>query len=61
MKTPEWQQRRSNLKAIKYYTKSDKYEKSALSLEQRPKKIEHRRKYNRLIKPSTANALTASE
>lgn len=61
MKTPEWQQRRSNVKALKYLAKNERYEKSMNPLEHRPKKLEHRKKYSRLIKPSTANALTASE
>lgn len=61
MKTPEWQQRRSNLKTLKSFNKIERIDKSNLSLD-RPKKLEHRRrKYNRLLKPATVNALSASK
>lgn len=61
MKTPEWQQRRSNLKALKAFSKVDRIDKSNLSLD-RPKKLDHRRrKYSRLLKSSTPNTSDASE
>ncbi|XP_017771403.1 PREDICTED: KAT8 regulatory NSL complex subunit 1 [Nicrophorus vespilloides] len=60
MKTSEWQQRssRANLKAMKFL-KSDRTEKAGSSIEHRPRKLEHRKKHNRHLKPTTVNALSA--
>lgn len=62
MKTPEWQQRRSNLKTLKAFSKAERLEKANLALD-RPKKLDHRRrKYSRLLKSSnTPEALSASK
>lgn len=61
MKTPEWQQRRSSLKSLKCFAKAERLDKNNLGLD-RPKKLDHRkRKYNRLLKPTTVNALSASK
>lgn len=65
MKTPEWQHRsaRPSIKTVKFVSKGERSEKSIIPHDHQPKKqpTEHRRKYNRLIKTSTINALTASE
>lgn len=61
MKTPEWQQRRSNLKALKSISKMERLDKSGAPLE-RPKKLDHRRKKcSRLIKPTTSEPVTTSK
>ncbi|KAF5270979.1 hypothetical protein FQA39_LY08282 [Lamprigera yunnana] len=63
MKTAEWQHRstRSNVKSVKFISKGERSEKSILPLDLQPKRPfpDQRRKYNRLIKSSTINALSA--
>lgn len=59
MKTSEWQQRSSRMKTVKVLTKGDRLETKPL--EHRAKKLEHRKKYGRLLKPSTMSALSASK
>jgi KAT8 regulatory NSL complex subunit 1 len=56
MKNPEWQQRSTRMKSLKIL-KNDRSDKSVL--EHRSKKLDHRKKYNRLLKPSTMSALSA--
>lgn len=60
MKTTDWQQRssRAGMKAIKYIPK---VERNDAAVDVQPKKPEQKRKYNRLIKPSTLSALSASK
>lgn len=62
-KTAEWQHKisRSALKGLKFTSKVDRSEKPTSMLDNQPKKPDQRRKYSRLIKPSTINALTASK
>lgn len=68
LKTHDWKQwsMRSNAKVMPK-VKGERAETSAAGMKEpmgpgRPRKsIEHRKKNNRLIKPSTANALSASE
>lgn len=60
MKTTEWQQRssRQGVKAVKFMPKVDRND----AVDMQPKKLpEQRRKYNKLIKPSTLSALSASK
>nr|CAI5826328.1 unnamed protein product [Callosobruchus analis] len=59
MKTTEWQQRCARLKSLKSLTKPERLE--AKVLDHRAKKLEHRKKYGRLLKPSTISALSASK
>lgn len=59
MKTWDWQQRTHRMKTVKILSRPEKLEKS--SMEHRSKKLEHRKKYNRLLKPSTMSALSASK
>ncbi|RZB62197.1 KAT8 regulatory NSL complex subunit 1, partial [Asbolus verrucosus] len=56
MKNPEWQQRSTRMKSLKVL-KNDRSDKTVL--EHRSKKLDHRKKYNRLLKPSTVSALSA--
>ncbi|EFA12370.1 hypothetical protein TcasGA2_TC002076 [Tribolium castaneum] len=58
MKNPEWQQRSTRMKSLKVLNK-DRSDKSVLEHHHRSKKIDHRKKYNRLLKPSTMSALSA--
>ncbi|KAL3280035.1 hypothetical protein HHI36_017542 [Cryptolaemus montrouzieri] len=57
MKMPEWQQRSARMKSLKGYTKGERLDKTLL--DHRSKKLEHRKKYGRLLKPSTISALSA--
>ncbi|XP_074033413.1 non-specific lethal 1 [Leptinotarsa decemlineata] len=57
MKTQEWQQRSTRMKSFKVFSKSERAE--ARSLEHRTRKIDHRKKYGRMLKPSTITALSA--
>lgn len=59
MKMPEWQQRSVRMKTMKGYAKGEHLDKTLL--DHRSKKLEHRKKYGRLLKPSTISALTASK
>lgn len=59
MKMSEWQQRSTRMKTMKVLSKPERLEHK--SLEHRVKKLEHRKKYSRLLKPSTMSALSASE
>ncbi|KAK4881282.1 hypothetical protein RN001_004601 [Aquatica leii] len=63
MKTAEWQHRstRPNVKSVKFISKGERSEKSIIPLDHQPKRQlpDQRRKYNRLIKSSTINALSA--
>ncbi|KAF5308398.1 hypothetical protein FQR65_LT06219 [Abscondita terminalis] len=63
MKTAEWQHRstRPNVKSVKFISKGERSEKSIIPLDHQPKRplSDQRRKYNRLIKSSTINALSA--
>lgn len=63
LKMPEYQQKtaRSMTKALKLAVKSERSEKSEVRAERRLKKPEYRRKYNKLLKASTASALSASK
>lgn len=66
MKTPEWQHRstRPSMKTVKFIAKGERLDKLSIPMEHQPKKPpppDHRRKYNRLLKSSTINALTASK
>ncbi|CAH1153931.1 unnamed protein product [Phaedon cochleariae] len=56
MKTQDWQQRSSRMKTYKL-SKPDRLESK--SLDHRTRKLEHRKKYGRLLKPSTISALSA--
>uniref|UniRef100_A0A1Y1LG98 PEHE domain-containing protein n=1 Tax=Photinus pyralis TaxID=7054 RepID=A0A1Y1LG98_PHOPY len=61
MKTSEWQHRstRPNVKSVKFISKGDRSEKPNVPLDHQPKRLpDQRRKYNRLIKSSTMNALS---
>ncbi|KAK5649252.1 hypothetical protein RI129_000281 [Pyrocoelia pectoralis] len=61
MKTAEWQHRstRPNVKSVKFISKGDRSEKPIIPLDHQPKRLpDQRRKYNRLIKSSTINALS---
>lgn len=63
MKLPDWQQKslRCNLKSLKGIVKSERTEKASLGVE-RPKKSEHRKKYNnRLIKSGMEKILLHSK
>ncbi|CAH0553618.1 unnamed protein product [Brassicogethes aeneus] len=57
MKTSEWQQKSTRMKTLKVMSRAEKLEMT--SLEHRSKKLEHRKKYGRLLKPSTMSALSA--
>ncbi|KAJ8921484.1 hypothetical protein NQ315_003102 [Exocentrus adspersus] len=57
MKTSEWQQKSTRMKTLKILSKPDRLEPK--SLDHRVKKLEHRKKYGRLLKPSTMSALSA--
>ncbi|GJQ77628.1 hypothetical protein Trydic_g12756 [Trypoxylus dichotomus] len=61
MKTPEWQQRssRSTIKSMKYITKSDRLDKMSVPMDHRSKKLDQRRKYPRLLKSTSVNAISA--
>lgn len=58
MKMPEWQQRSVRMKTVKGYAKGERLDKTLL--DHRSKKLEHRKKHGRLLKPSTISALTAA-
>ncbi|KAK9871203.1 hypothetical protein WA026_011484 [Henosepilachna vigintioctopunctata] len=57
MKMPEWQQRSARMKSLKGYTKGERSDSTLL--DHRSKKLEHRKKYGRLLKSSAMNALSA--
>ncbi|KAJ8982338.1 hypothetical protein NQ317_009454 [Molorchus minor] len=57
MKMPEWQQRSTRMKTLKVLSKPERIEPK--TYEHRNKKLEHRKKYGRLLKPSTMSALSA--
>lgn len=59
MKMPEWQQRSVRMKTVKGYAKGERLDKTLL--DHRSKKLEHRKKHGRLLKPSTISALTAAK
>lgn len=56
MKNPDWQQRSTRIKSMKII-KNERSDKSML--DHRSRKIDHRKKFNRLLKPSTMSALSA--
>lgn len=55
MKIPEFQQKCTRMKSLKT-VKNDRTEKSIIS----NKNVDQRKKYNRVLKPTTASALSAS-
>lgn len=63
MKLPDWQQKtmKCAVKTIKGIPKGDRPEKIVMGVDNRPKKSEHRKKYNKLLKSGMDKILYNSE